>query len=498
MSNRWSQILERLLPNRPKNRREWILPTAAGSAKATQLAPGLYHYQRARDGQYLRFHLRIDPDGTGLLLAAAAEAIRLSPVAAVVARLLLEGSALDQAVESLTSDYRLSLPDAEQIVDQVNEVLNDLGRPDSRFPVFNLVDPSAASGDVRLMAPFQADLEIDLSSSADAQRNRGLIDRLWEAAIPHVRLLVGQADSQASMRPEMLVASVTHAEDIGMITGLQATAKAITQGDLLEQLAGVGLDYVVIPWAITRAAHAAIYGADDFEQLPGAILKVQQLEMTPVLQVPLVDPVADELEEQLEQLDRWKISHLEVFAIVDAASDTGADPHADGASSHSEAAEKRSGEAGDDQALSALRGRELRQLAASTEDLSARNPLQITWLPPVAVARVPRAAGSAILAGPRAGGDVSIRVAANGDVMAPRGPADIAGNLLTQPWETIWRQAVFDRLRHLVERETRCDQCPGLAICAAACPADPAGWALSATNAAEDSGEAAGKEETRD
>jgi len=90
----------------------------------------------------------------------------------------------------------------------------------------------------------------------------------------------------------------------------------------------------------------------------------------------------------------------------------------------------------------------------------------------------PAVVAGAIRSGPRAGGDVSIRVSANGDVTAPRGTADVAGNLLADSWDAIWQRPAFDRLRSLVEGESRCDQCPGLSICAATCPADPAGWAL--------------------
>lgn len=485
MSNPWNRMLKTLFPNRPNSPRDWILPRRK-STPPIRLNSGLYHFQQTRDGEYLRFHLRVDPDGSGLLLAAAAEAIRLSPAAAVVAELLLQDRTPQQAIESLTKDYHLEQAEAKTIVGRVNEALSELGRPDSRFPVFNLVDPAAATDNIQLMAPFQADVVIDLFAAGDDRQYLRLLDRLWEAAIPHVRFLGDQTnandqqESPAGVQPHTLVSSVTHAEDIGMISGLRATAATLLQDGLLERLAGVGLDYVVLPWAITPAGHTAVYGAEDFQQLTSAIQTVQRLEMTPVLQVPLVDPFAEELEEQIEQLRQWNISHLEVFAIVEADGDKGV------------------AASGEEQPLRALQGRELRQLAAWIEGLAAENPLQISWLPPVAIEQDEQAAViDAIRKGPRAGGDISIRVEANGDVTAPRGPADVAGNLLEQSWEAVWGNAAFDRLRGLVEREAHCDQCPGLAICAAACPAEPAGWALPPTND-EKAGDASSKGGSRD
>ena len=78
--------------------------------------------------------------------------------------------------------------------------------------------------------------------------------------------------------------------------------------------------------------------------------------------------------------------------------------------------------------------------------------------------------------GPRAGGDVTIRVLPGGDVLPPRGGSEPAGNLLNDSWDEIWGSPVFRRFRQRVEANTKCPQCPGLAICAGDCPADPGGW----------------------
>jgi hypothetical protein len=60
-------------------------------AKPEPVAPGLYHYFEDEGGQYTRFHLRVEPDGSGMLLANATTAARLSPTGVVIARDLLEG-----------------------------------------------------------------------------------------------------------------------------------------------------------------------------------------------------------------------------------------------------------------------------------------------------------------------------------------------------------------------------------------------------------------------
>jgi radical SAM protein with 4Fe4S-binding SPASM domain len=152
------------------------------------------------------------------------------------------------------------------------------------------------------------------------------------------------------------------------------------------------------------------------------------------------------------------VEHAEVYALARLDSAQSAD-----------AAEQ----AGDSDAP--LCAAQLRQLATWVEEVADEHALHITWLPPVAVTQQESTADQA-RRGPRAGGDVTIRVLPNGDVLPPRGARQAAGNLLSDSWADIWGSAVFRRFRQRVEADTRCDQCPDLAICIAGCPADPKGW----------------------
>jgi radical SAM protein with 4Fe4S-binding SPASM domain len=114
-------------------------------------------------------------------------------------------------------------------------------------------------------------------------------------------------------------------------------------------------------------------------------------------------------------------------------------------------------------------------VATSVEELADALPVRLLWLPPVA--RSERPLREQLVAGPRCSGDVAVRVQPDGGVLPPRGEAVAAGNLLEQPWARIWEHAAFRAFRERVDAASRCPECPGLASCAAACPADPEGWA---------------------
>ena len=115
------------------------------------------------------------------------------------------------------------------------------------------------------------------------------------------------------------------------------------------------------------------------------------------------------------------------------------------------------------------------QVATIVEETANEAQARFIWNPPVQ--RDSRQSLAAqVQAGPRCSGDVAVRVEPNGDVIPARGPYQSAGNLLTASWDDIWNHDVFRVYRERVEAPTRCDVCPGLAICAADCPREPAGW----------------------
>lgn len=433
--------------------KHWILPVAREPA-APRVDAGLYHYQRARDGAYVRFHLRVEPDGNGLVIAGAAEAVRLTPAGVYVAKGLLEERNADDLARELGSR---SLEDpVRRSVLQVQHVLADLAAPSGRYPIFNLADPSFEDAP-HLLAPFQADVELTPGDQ------RPILARLWEAGVPHVRFRCG-----AELDATRLIEAVQSAEDLGMIAGVRALASPLAAGELLDRLAGVGLDYVVVPWLLEQAPHNQVLGSGDFEAAGALFARIRRLEMCPVAEIPLFQDSFDHLEAGVESLVAERVENVEVFAVADDS--TTATPN--------------------EETFAPLAPDELRQMAAWVEDLSQAHPLQIVWAPPVA-RDLRESITQQVLRGPRTGGDVSIRVDREGNVIPPRGAEIVAGSLLRDPWKTIWEQSAFRAFRGLVERPTHCPQCPGLAICAASCPADPQAWSRSA---AEPNGPAGGED----
>jgi radical SAM protein with 4Fe4S-binding SPASM domain len=422
------------------------------------IPPGLYHYQRQADGAYTRFHLRVEPDEHGLLLANASVAARLSPVGVRIAKALLEGKNEDSLVRELAANFR-GASEAVMRADiaRIRALVDDLASPEDNYPILNLDDAAVAYRPTRLIAPLSAD--VTLAAGTPPERLAALVERLWAAGIPHVVFVIPEKPDAA-----LLIRAVERAGDTGMISGVRGRGIDLNSGTLMPDLARAGLDHVDAYYASARpAAHEDLFGAGDWEAARGVFKRAQELEICPVAQVPLVEPTLrgdatlqgdgtlPDLPETLADLHSQLVTNISFFAIA-APDDM--------------PVERRAG---------ALTASALPQAAVQVEDAAHAAKVRYVWQPPVL--RDPsQTLSQQARQGPRASGDVSVRVEPDGAVIPPRGPRRPAGNLLSDTWESIWSHPAFRRYRERVEAPTRCDICPGLAICAADCPRELAGW----------------------
>lgn len=460
-----------------KQIRPWILPNMPRSAlgEPLEIASGLLHYRRQRDGQYVRYHLRVERSGQSLLIVAASEAARLTRSGTIAAYGILEGKADAQIRQELAG-----LAEADQVIAEVRALINTLGLRNKRYPIFNLADPLSSENPQGLIAPFQADVEL----GEDASKLRSYLRSLWEAGIPHVRFVnVDWPQQLNDSKLSVLYSAVQYAEDIGMIAGVRMKSGGFLSSDtsgklVVDRLAEHGLDYAVVPWAVEPDLHEQIFGGDFSDQLKQLIQRGNHWEFPVLLDACLVVETVDSLEEQLDKAIAQGVSNFEVFPVVQASPTESAEGRIPNSVDAQDAS--RSVDAKGRSKLTPFQPQHLKQLASWIEDLADNRRAQIIWLPahsslrPLGEARVQQFFES----GPRAGADVSIRVNVNGHVYPPRGPRNCVGTIDQVPWSEIWNHASFRRFRELVARVDHCDSCPMLTTCAAHCPADSSGWAI--------------------
>lgn len=403
------------------------------------VSPGLHHYFRELDeGQVVRYHLRVENDGAGLLICNATAAARLSPTGVLIAHQLLKGEKDEGGlVAVLRRTFRGGTAQSWRAdIARVDALLDELAEPGGRYPLVNLDDPHATVHRRMLCAPLSAVLE-----PGGVEARRGLMDRLWKAAVPQVILLAG-AD------PSHLVELVEHAEDIGLIAGVRGTASVLGRDGLLEEMALAGLDHLGVLYAGAEW-HDDLLGEGDFEAAEELLQAAQAAEVCPVAVVPLTVPTVAHFDVVARSAKQLGVSALMVFAIASRE----ASPEED----------------------AVLPQRALRQAAVTAEEIADRYDLDLIWTAPLEWSPE-QPLKTQVRAGPRAAGDASIRVAANGDIRVPQGPPEVVGNLAEMSWSSIWAHPAFRAYREATEPPERCPVCPLLTVCNAGCPAEPATW----------------------
>jgi radical SAM protein with 4Fe4S-binding SPASM domain len=428
------------------------------SVSQSLLQPGLKHYRTQRDGQAIRYHLRIEPNGSALLMVAAVEAVRLTESGALAAVGLLEGHSEQQILASLQG-----CPDPQAVIHQVRQVLQDLGAAGRRrYPILNLRDTADRFQTGGLLAPLQADIDW-----SDLNQLKRLFHVLWQAGLPHIRLM-RTTPQQANSESEMPDA-VEAAEDIGLITGVRANAgwlmERLDKKCRLQRLAESGLDYVAVPWCASPTIHSQVWGKEDWAAIDEVIQAALGWDLPVVLEAGLTRPMVDHFESHLDHFACAGLTHVETYALVDTHEIQSA-AEANPALEHS-------------QQNDLFAPQNLKQLAAWVEDLSMSRRIQIAWLPSMAN----RGAWSqdsirmCLQVGPRSCGEASIRVTGKGEVIAPFGEHRSIGSLLEEPWSAIWTRPEIDCYRSSHEIQ-RCSSCAHLSVCYLGCPSDSTGWAI--------------------
>ena len=431
----------------PFDPRRDLLKPRINRPETFEVEAGLYHYLREVDGNNTRFHLRVDSNGSGVLLANATAAARLRPSGSIIAKALLDGEEEASVLAKLRSTFHgVSGEQARDDIERVRSILRNLEAPGDNYPILNLADPTFGPDVAPLKKPLSADVPLGAPELLTP-----ILDRLWEEGIPHVTLI-----APAGFERTSLVRAIERAEDLGMIAGARLRGSDLADEAFVVELATAGVDHFNLLYLSCNVdVHDAIAGPGDHEATLKAFEQIRAKEVCVVAEIPLIEPTLDSLEDTIEVLREADVTNIAFSAV--ATEDPKQDP-------------------------AALDAGQLLQAAGMIEEFADSLSIRHLWYPPRQ-----RAVGVSLVEqvrqGPRSSGDHAIRVENDGSVFVARGPWRAVGNILHDAWEVIAANETYEAYRKRVQSDTHCDECPGLAICAADCPRTATGWAVPAESA---------------
>jgi organic radical activating enzyme len=367
--------------------------------KVQPLPVETHHYQSGSDEPAYRLHLRLQKDGSGLLIVNASTVLHLNPTAAEYAYHMIKGTPPEEVAAQFSKRYRVdratALRDYTSFRDRVQELIHTPDLDPVSYLDFERIAPH--TGD--LSAPLRLDCALTyrlppgtqaeyapvkrVDRELTTQEWQKVMDVAWAAGVPHITFTGGEPTLREDL-PDL----IAHAEKNGQVCGLLSDGLKLADRKYLQTLLQTGLDHLLF---ILQPESKGSWKALE-TILPEDLFTTVHFTVTP--------KNVKKAEEVLERLAKLKVNSLSL-SISDASLG---------------------------EALQSLRNKAAVLGLTLHWDLpvpySADNPVTAE----VVDEQVPQGAGRAWL-----------YVEPDGDVLPAQGEPDkILGNLLKDPWEKIY------------------------------------------------------------
>jgi len=370
-------------------------------APVQPIPAGIYHYQSPPDDpRNYRLHLRVEEDGSGILIVNAATVLHLNQTATEYAYYFVQNMPAEKVSRLVAQRYHVdpaqAAIDYRNLTDRVMTLIEVPDLDPVTFLDFERKTPYSR----RLTAPYRLDCAITykLPEGADQEAAptkrvdrelstdewKAIMDKAWQAGIPQIIFTGGEPTLR-----EDLPALIAHAEANGQVSGLLTDGLRLVDEAYLSELLMTGLDHLMIvlqpenelSWqALSKALAADIFTAvhltltsQNASLLPDYLKKLAQMG-APAVSLSSQDPSLNQLLRGL----RDQVAALQMELIWDLP-----------------------------------------------VPYSAQNPINLE----VADTGLVEGAGRAWL-----------YVEPDGDVLPAQGVNQVQGNLLRDPWDKIWKR----------------------------------------------------------
>jgi organic radical activating enzyme len=377
------------------NLRERFFPTPQ------QLPSGFFPYQSPPEvNPPYRLQLRLEKDGSGILVINARTVLHLNQTAAEMAFHLVKNEPLENTAKLIAKRYNVpqqkAFEDTREFQDRIQTIVETPTLDPVTFLDFDRVDPYSKE----LSAPYRLDCALTYqtvdenpqSTPTDRVKRelvtdewKVILQKAWQAGIPQIVFTGGEP----TIRPD-LCELIAITQNQGLVTGLLTDGKRLAERDYLHQLLQSGLDHVMIVLD------------PESTQVWETIRDISKEELFLTVHITLNKQNIQEIPGILENLkDTMGQNHSLSLSVNDP--DLSA-------------------------VLADLRNQAIKLGFNMVWDI----PVPYSGLNPVAL-ELENGVDS-----PKGAGNAWLYVEPDGDVLPAQGITKVLGNFLTDPWETIW------------------------------------------------------------
>jgi hypothetical protein len=226
--------------------------------KVKSISPGMYHFQSpVDDPNNYRLHLRIEPDGEGILVINAATVLHLNQTAAEFAYYRIQNMPREEAIAQIIKRYRINFEQASKDYSNFLERIHSVITTPDLDPVTFLDFERQLPYSGKISAPYRLDCAITykvpentnpdvapfqrVKREMSTQEWNRIMDIAWQAGIPHILFTGGEPTLREDL-PDL----ISHAESNGQVSGLLTDGLKLADSAFLHNLLQTGLDHIMI------------------------------------------------------------------------------------------------------------------------------------------------------------------------------------------------------------------------------------------------------------
>lgn len=432
------------------------LPFSKTKTPAVDLpAAGVYHFLRQTDEEKSRLHLRLDNDGSGLLIINANRVFQLNPSAAAMMFFALNETPAEQAAGKLHKRFNAPkatiLTDYAVIQDQLVSLISD-----QSCPICELDLETTAPFSSRPSAPYRMDLAVTYRcNNACAHCYNGrprnypelstqewfkILDDLWKIGIPHIVFTGGEPTLRDDL-PEL----IRHAEANGQISGINTNGRKLQDKAYLQTLVDAGLDHVQITFEshIPEIHDQMVCHSGAWQETVAGLKNALNSSLYVMTNTTMLTHNKAAIPAMLEFLGEMGLKTIGLNALIysghGATVGTG------------------------------LSESELQPILETAQVITNKYHQRLIWYTPTQYCNFDPVQMGLGVKGCTAA-LYNMCVEPNGDVIPCQSYYQSLGNILKEPWDKIWNHELAISLRERHNLPEKCNDCSLLSECGGGCP----------------------------
>ena len=423
-----------------------------------KIPQGRYTYRGKDEFARMSLQLRVEQVGQGVMVINANTILHLNHTATAFAYYFMEGLPELEVLKRIGRMYRVKKEQAKGDYTKLVYAISTLAKTERIDPVSFLEVEREEPFTYDYSAPLRMDLALTFRCQNDCvhcyaggphetpelntQQWKQVIDRLSEIGVFTVTFTGGEPTLREDLSELLL-----YAQHKGMVTGLITNGRRLKDKAYVTALEQAGLDFVQVTLESHKSkVHDTMTGSKgSWKETVAGIKNAVNSQIYVTTNSTLSKHNGADF---LETVDFIKSLNVAAFGCNSLI---------------------HSGKANEVAEEFALPIETLKELLPEIHDKAHQLGLKFLWYTPTQYCRFdPVQLGLGVKSCTAA--MINMCVGPNGDVYPCQSYFESLGNILTDPWQKIWRSPLAEKLRKREYVEPKCKDCPQLQVCGGGCP----------------------------